>query len=133
VAQSHEIARYHAMSPKDFEEALAVLCTRDGCTNVEVVGGAGDFGADVIAYDPSGRKIVLQAKRYGPTTKVGSQDMQRFGGTCFTYHGAAVAAMVTTSVFTRSAVDYAARTGIRLVDHESLAAWASRTGPAPWH
>jgi restriction system protein len=85
----------------------------------------------VVAYTPDGRKIVIQAKRYGPTTKVGSQDMQRFGGMCFTYHHAAVAVVVTTSVFTRNANEYAARTGIRVVDVNGLAAWASQTGPPP--
>ncbi|UIJ57821.1 restriction endonuclease [Amycolatopsis acidiphila] len=133
VAQSREIAQYHAMDSRAFEQALAFLCTRDGCTGVEATGKAGDFGADVIAYSPNGRKVVLQAKRYGPTHKVGSQDMQRFGGTCFTYHQAAIAAVVTTSTFTRHAMDYATKAGIRLVDVNALAAWASRTGPAPWH
>jgi restriction system protein len=133
VARSTEIARYHAMSPKDFEHALALLCRRDGCSAVRVTGGAGDLGADIVAVAPDGRRIVLQAKRYGPTSKVNSPDLQRFGGTCFTVHGAAVAAVVTTSGFTRQARDYAGHMGIRLFDEHGLAGWASRTGPAPWH
>ncbi|WP_245692826.1 restriction endonuclease, partial [Streptomyces katrae] len=32
-----------------FEDTVAALCARDGCTAVEVVGGAGDLGADVVA------------------------------------------------------------------------------------
>jgi restriction system protein len=131
-ARSMEIAPYHAMDPRRFEHAIAYLCERDGCTSVQVVGGAGDLGADVIATAPDGRRIVLQCKRYGPTTKVGSQDMQRFGGTCYTVHGAAVAAVVTTSTFTRPAAQYAAGMRIGLFDHNGLAGWASRTGPAPW-
>lgn len=132
VAQSRAIARYHAMTPRAFEEALAFLCQRDGCTTVRVVGGAGDLGADVIASAPDGRKIVLQAKRYGPTTKVVGPDLQKFGGTCFAVHQAQVAAVVTTSVFTKQAREYAMHMGIRLVDHQALAGWASQTGPAPW-
>ncbi|MEU8968136.1 restriction endonuclease [Streptomyces monashensis] len=130
--QSTEIARYHAMDPRQFEHAIAFLCQRDGCHGVQVVGGAGDLGADVIATAPDGRRIVIQCKRYGPTTKVGSPDMQRFGGTCYTVHGAHVAAVVTTSVFTKPAADYGIRQGIRLVDNGALAEWATRTGPAPW-
>lgn len=133
VARSQEIARYHVMGPQEFERALAVLCTRDGCTDVRVVGGRGDLGADVIALAPDGRRIVLQAKRYGPTTKVVGPDLQKFGGTCFTVHGAQVAAVVTTSTFTKQARDYALHMGIRLFDEQCLAAWASRTGPTPWH
>ncbi|MER6633523.1 restriction endonuclease [Streptomyces sp. NPDC000987] len=131
--ESREIARYHAMGPAEFEHAIAYLCQRDGCTNVEVSGGAGDLGADVIATAPDGRRIVIQCKRYGPTHKVGSPDAQRFGGTCFSVHGAHIAVLVTTSTFTRQAVGYAAAQGIRLYDAQALAGWASQTGPAPWH
>jgi restriction system protein len=132
AARSMEIGRYHAMNPREFEDAIAYLCHRDGCTDARRVGGAGDLGADVLAVAPDGRRIVIQCKRYGPTTKVGSMDAQRFGGTCYTVHGAHIAAIVTTSVFTRPAVDYARRQGIRCFDEQALAAWASRTGPAPW-
>lgn len=130
--QSTEVARYHAMNPREFEQAIAFLCHRDGCRDAQVVGGAGDLGADVIATAPDGRRIVIQCKRYGPINKVGSQDMQRFGGTCYTVHGAHVAAVVTTSTFTKPAADYALHSRIRLVDNYALAAWATRTGPAPW-
>jgi restriction system protein len=41
--QSREIARYHTLGPTEFEHAIAYLCQRDGCTNVEVSGGAGDL------------------------------------------------------------------------------------------
>jgi restriction system protein len=54
VAQPREIDRYHTMSPGEFEDALALLCTRDGCTDVEVTGESGDLGADVIARSPGG-------------------------------------------------------------------------------
>jgi restriction system protein len=133
AVQSREVARYHTMSPGEFEHAIAYLCQRDGCTDVKVVGGAGDLGADVTATTPTGHRIVIQCKRYGPTHKVGSPDMQRFGGTCYTVHGAHVAALVTTSTFTRQAAAYAVAQGIRLYDGQALAGWASQTGPAPWH
>ncbi|MFE9328503.1 restriction endonuclease [Nocardia sp. NPDC052278] len=51
--------RQNSLSPSEFEEALAALCRRDGCTGVRVVGGSGDLGADVIARAPDGRRIVL--------------------------------------------------------------------------
>ncbi|MGW0795169.1 restriction endonuclease [Streptomyces sp. NPDC002692] len=132
AAQSMEVARYHAMDPRQFEDAIAYLCHRDGCRDARRTGGAGDLGADVTAIAPDGRRIVIQCKRYGPTTTVGSGDLQRFGGTCYTVHGAQVAAVVTTSRFTKPATGYAQSMGIRLFDQHALAAWASRTGPAPW-
>ncbi|WP_081635338.1 restriction endonuclease [Nocardia sp. BMG111209] len=125
--------RQNALTPREFEEALAALCRRDGCTEVRVVGGAGDLGADVIARAPDGRRIVLQAKRYRNGRAVGSQDVQRFGGTAHTIHRADIAAVVTTAqTFTAQAQDYADRAGIRLVAAKALAAWDTRTGPPPW-
>ncbi|WP_327488404.1 restriction endonuclease [Streptomyces sp. SLBN-115] len=41
-----------AMHDRQFEEFVAGLCRRDGCTDVKRVGGAGDLGADV-----SGRSL----------------------------------------------------------------------------
>lgn len=133
AARAEHIGSYLAMSPGEFERALAYLCERDGCRDVQVVGGAGDLAADVIATTPSGHRIVIQAKRYGPTTTVGSGDVQKVNGTYQHAHGAHVAAIVTTSRFTKPAREYAGRCGIRLFDQQALAGWASRTGPAPWH
>ncbi len=132
AARAREIAVYHRMTPRQFEEALAYLCRRDGCSGVKVVGGAGDLGADVIATTPHGRRLVIQAKRYRTTSKVSGPDLQKFGGTCYAVHQAAVAAVVTTSSFTAQARDYAAHMNIRLYGNDSLAAWASQTGPPPW-
>jgi restriction system protein len=133
LMQAAEASRYRTMDPAEFENALALLCVRDGCRDVDVTGRSGDLGADVIGYSPDGAKVVLQAKRYATTNKVTGPDLQRFGGTCFTVHRADIAAVVTTSTFTKAARDYALLAGIRLVDATALTAWATRTGPPPWH
>ena len=62
AVRAREIATYHRMSPREFEEALAYLCQRDGCTMTQVVGGAGDLGADVIGVTAEGWKMVIQAR-----------------------------------------------------------------------
>ncbi|BBJ37772.1 restriction endonuclease [Streptomyces antimycoticus] len=124
-------ADFEAMTASEFEQAVADLCERDGCQVSRVEGGAGDLGADVLATAPDGRRIVIQCKRYDATHKVGSQDVQRFGGTCFAVHDAQIAAVVTTSEFTKPAAEYATQCGILCVDGQELATWAS-TGPAPW-
>ncbi|WP_329286861.1 restriction endonuclease [Streptomyces sp. NBC_00691] len=123
---------HEAVDADGFEHAVAALCARDGCTAVKVVGGAGDLGADVIAVAPDGRRVVLQCKHYAQSNRVGSQDLQRFGGTCFTIHEADVAVIVTTSSFTAPAAEYAATCGIICVDGEALAAWTDQLTPAPW-
>ncbi|MEU9141335.1 restriction endonuclease [Streptomyces sp. NPDC048404] len=130
-ADTVEIA-YEALDPDEFEQAVAELCRRDGCLDVDVVGGAGDLGADVVARTPDGRSLVIQCKRYCDGNRVGSQDLQRFGGTCFTVHGADVAVVVTTSDFTAPALDYAEQCGIVCVDGPQLQRWQEGAGPWPW-
>jgi restriction system protein len=125
-------AAHDALRPEEFEEAIAALCERDGCSYVELVGGAGDLGADILAVAPDGRRVVIQCKRYGDTHRVGSQDLQRFGGTCFTIHEADVAVVVTTSGFTAPAAEYAEQCGILCWDGQALADWDAGIGPAPW-
>ncbi|MFD8198054.1 restriction endonuclease [Streptomyces sp. NPDC003470] len=127
-----EAVDYAALSPDEFEQAIADLCVRDGCAEVEVVGGAGDLGADVLAVTPDGRRLVIQCKRYCEDNKVGSEELQRFGGTCFTVHEADVAVLVTCSDFTAPAVDYAEQCGIVCVDQWRLRAWSEGAGPEPW-
>lgn len=123
---------YDALDADAFESAVAALCERDGCRDVRVVGGAGDLGADVLATAPDGRRLVIQCKRYGPVHKVGSQDLQRFGGTCYAVHEAEVAAVVTTSDFTQPAAEYAEQCAILCFGREALLDWSAGVGPAPW-
>ncbi len=125
-------AGYDALTPEEFEEAIAALCERDGCSAVDVAGGAGDLGADVVAVTPDGHRVVIQCKHYGDAHSVGSQDLQRFGGTCFTVHEADIAVLVTTSDFTTPALEYAGQCGIVCVDREALQSWTDGTGPRPW-
>jgi restriction system protein len=132
AARAQAIESYHAMSAREFEEALAWLCHRDGCSEAFVTGKAGDLGADVKAITPDGRVLIIQAKRYVIGNMVTGPDLQKFGGTCYTVHGAQIAAVVTTSGFTRQAREYAAAAGIALFDHDSLAGWVARNGPPPW-
>ncbi|MEU2797882.1 MULTISPECIES: restriction endonuclease [unclassified Streptomyces] len=122
---------YTQLDPYAFEEAVAELCRRDGCADAGVVGGAGDLGADVLATTPDGRRLVVQCKRYGTGNRAGSQDLQRFGGTCYAVHAAEVALVVSTGGFTEPALDYAEQCGILCCGPEELAAWAGGGAP-PW-
>ncbi|QTA35804.1 restriction endonuclease [Streptomyces sp. CA-256286] len=123
---------YAQLDPYAFEEAVAELCRRDGCADAEVVGGAGDLGADVLATTPDGRRLVVQCKRYGPDNRAGSQDLQRFGGTCYAVHGADIALVVSTGCFTEPALDYAEQCAILCYGPEELAAWSEGGAPPPW-
>ncbi|MEU1285211.1 restriction endonuclease [Kitasatospora sp. NPDC005856] len=132
TARLRHIGPFLAMTPKAFEHALADLCRRDGCTKVKVVGGAGDLAADVLATTPTGQRILIQAKRYGPRTSVGSQDVQKVNGTYRDVHHCDLAAVVTTSSFTKAAAAFCTQVGIRAVDQRALALWADGRGRPPW-
>jgi restriction system protein len=123
--------RFLKLSPTSFEDAVADLMRRSGVADARRTGGAGDLGADVVGWDRAGRKVVTQCKRYAVDRAVGSEDMQRFMGTARVHHCAGVALFVTTSRFTKPALDYARQHDIRTVDGEQLAEW-DRTGYAPW-
>jgi restriction system protein len=115
------------MDDREFEEYIAELCRRDGCTNVKRVGGAGDLGADVIGYLPDGRKIVIQCKRYAKHRTVGSRDIQTFNGTARAEHGADAPVFVASCVFTDPARKFAARQHLTLIDVNLLGFWNSGT------
>lgn len=121
-----------AMSPDEFERALARLCKRDGCKDVRVVGGSGDLGADVLCTTPTGKRLLIQAKRHKTSNRVGSPAVQRVGGTYRTVHGCSRAVVVTTSDFTAAAKDYAAQAGIDLYNMDKLVLWSTGRGPTPW-
>ncbi|MGW7001399.1 restriction endonuclease [Streptomyces sp. NPDC054933] len=126
------IRAYQAASPGQFEQHVAALHRRDGCRDVEVVGGANDRAADVLATYPNGRRVLVQCKRYGPDKKVDADTVYAVNGTYRDWHGRDEATIVTTSDFTPSAREFVDRVGIRLVNGRNLARWASGTGPAPW-
>lgn len=130
--RARAIQSYHVMNPREFEEAIAYLCRRDGCLDATVTGKAGDLGADVVATTPDGRRLVIQAKRYAAGHLVTGPALQTFGGTCYAVHRAELAAVVTTSAFTKQAREYAALMRIVLVDANTLAGWAAQNGPPPW-
>ncbi len=116
-----------AMDDRQFEEYVAELCRRDGCTDVKRVGGAGDLGADVTGVLPDGRRIVIQCKRYAKHRTVGSRDIQTFNGTARAEHRADVPVFVASCVFTKPARDFAARHRLCLIDVNLLGFWNSGT------
>ncbi|WP_191971744.1 restriction endonuclease [Streptomyces luteolifulvus] len=119
---TYRMRDFAAMTPTAFEQACAELLARDGFLQARRVGGAGDLGADVVAWDDQGRKLVLQCKRYA--RPVGSKEVQTFNGTARPEHGAHHPIMIGLSGFTRPATDFGARHGIVLLGRPELKRWA---------
>ncbi|GAA0454753.1 restriction endonuclease [Streptomyces sp. NPDC046215] len=116
-----------SLGDREFEEYVAELCRRDGCTEVRRVGGMNDLGADVMGRLPDGRKLVVQCKRYAKHRTVGSPDLQKFNGTARSEHGADVPLFVASCKFTKQARSFAARHRLVLVDVDLLGFWISGT------
>lgn len=129
-----DLAAYQAMSPGDFEHAIARLASRDRNVRSAIAqGGANDRGLDVLVHLRDGRRILIQCKRYTPPKNVTSEDVQKTNGTYRDIHHCALAVIVTTSSFTRDAVEtnvLLARPLV-LVDGPALADWAAGGRP-PW-
>jgi restriction system protein len=120
------VERIMNASPAFFETLVLDLLHRMGYgtsrSDLQRVGGSGDGGIDgIISLDRLGlEKVYVQAKRW--SNKVGSPEIQTFMGALQLQH-ASKGVLMTTSSFTRDAVDTAgrARGTIVLVDGQRLA------------
>lgn len=129
-----QLATFERMRPDHFERAIAELSVRSSDVHsASVHGGANDRGRDVLVHLRDGRRILIQCKRYTGKNKVTSEDVQKVNGTWRDIHGCDLAVIVTTSGFTRSAIDtnFLLPTPIRLTDGTGLVSWANG-GTPPW-
>jgi restriction system protein len=108
------------LSPTQFEVAVADLLRVLGYRSVKRVGGAGDLAADIVCRDSQGRSVVVQCKRYAPHVSIGSPAIQHFIGMQAIHHRAERGIFVTTSRYSKPAVNLAAQHAIMLVDGEAL-------------
>lgn len=87
-------------------------------------GGSGDGAVDgIITEDVLGLDVIyLQAKRYGQDSPIGPEKIREFAG-AMDAHGITKGVFVTSSRFTKSALDYAERSHkrLRLIDGKELA------------
>jgi len=117
------VSATNAMTGTQFEHFTARLMRASGFRRVQVVGGSGDMGADVIAWTADGRRVVVQCKRLAGN--LGSPHVQQFAGTARDIHRADVALLVTTGRPTTQAREIALRCQITLVDRPALARWVN--------
>jgi Restriction endonuclease len=110
-----------ALTPPEFEEAVATMLRDGGYRDVRRVGRSGDLCVDITCRDPKGRSLAVQCKRYGPGRRVGSRDIQTFIGMTTTHHRVDRGVFVTTSGYTAPAEALARRHGIRLIGGRELA------------
>jgi len=107
-----------SITPTQFEHAIGAILTGLGW-QVKVVGGSGDLGADLTGRDQHGQRVVVQAKQYTGTSRVGSPAVQLLIG-ARTIHGSTRAVLVTTADFSTPAYKLARAHSIDLVNGRTL-------------
>jgi restriction system protein len=126
---SELISKVVELSPAFFERLVVELLVKMGYGGSikdagKAMGKSGDEGIDgTIKEDKLGLDIIyIQAKRWKPGNVVGRPEIQKFVG-ALAGQGAKKGIFITTSNFTKEALDYTPRneTKIVLIDGEQLA------------
>lgn len=107
------------MDPYEFEQLVGDVWERLGW-DTRVVGEPGDRGIDVVATTEDGEKQLIQAKRYGPDTTVGSPEVQQYAALRLQEDGVNQVTIVTTGEFSMQARALATDLEVLLVDGEDF-------------
>ncbi|WP_206335513.1 restriction endonuclease [Natronolimnobius sp. AArcel1] len=109
------------MDAYDFEHFIGDLWERMGW-ETEVSTAAADKGVDVTAEKatPYEQTLLIQAKRYGPNTTVGSPEVQQYASLRHQYHGVDKVLLVTTNGYSRQAKELADQLNVKLINGDEL-------------
>ena len=127
--KSQLLVRIWELSPSFFESLVVDLIIKMGYGGsresvVQKLGKSGDEGIDgVVNEDALGLDVVyIQAKRYAADNTIGRERIQQFAG-ALVGQGASKGVFVTTSSFSKGAIDYAIKVPQRiiLIDGKKLA------------
>jgi restriction system protein len=106
----------HALDPREFERYVARLFRRKGY-RVKLRGRSGDQGVDLEVVQRSGKRAVVQCKRYQRTI---SPDIVRDLYGTLLHEKVAHAFLVTTADISAASRQWAAGKPITLIDGETL-------------
>lgn len=116
--RNEDLNRINYMEGWEFEQYVADALRRSGYT-VESTQLSGDQGVDLL-LDMDGRRVAVQLKRH--TRPLGNKAVQEvFAG--MIHYAAQEAWVITTSSFTKGALELARSTGVRLIDGNELREW----------
>lgn len=111
-----DITKLDIMQGYEFEELVKTVYFYLGY-KAELTKKSRDYGADVLLEDESGKKIVVQVKRYNNT--VGTKSVQEIAG-AKSHYAASDAWVVTNSHFSEAAETLARETNVRLIDRDEF-------------
>lgn len=119
--KSQLLIRIWELSPSFFERLVVDLIVAMGyggsrANVVQRLGKSGDEGIDgVVNEDPLGLDVVyIQAKRYAADNTIGRERIQQFAG-ALVGQGASKGVFVTTSSFSKGAIEYAIKVPQRII------------------
>lgn len=110
-----------AMTGTEFEQYVAQMLCHRGFSSVNVVGGAGDGGVDILAISPEGANAAFQCKRQA--SNVGVQVVRQLIGSVSHEHRGRVPFLVTTATLTKDGARLAVEAGVRVIDRSVLGSW----------
>lgn len=116
------LTEMQSMDHYEFEHFVAAVWGHKGYES-SVTQQSGDMGLDVRAVRSDGEKHMIQAKRYGPQTKVGSEDVQKAAALWRYEVSVTEVYIVTTGSYTDQARQAAKRFEITLLNGDELVEW----------
>jgi outer membrane protein assembly factor BamB len=107
--------------PQQFEELVAEVWRLSGWS-ANTTNFSGDAGIDVVAtkHSPFAQKQLIQVKRYGPDTSVGSPEIQQYASLKNQEENVDSVVVVTSGEFSTSARTLADKLNVKLVDNSGL-------------
>ena len=109
------------MDPYEFEYFVGDLWERMGWETTVSTASA-DKGVDITARKstPYDQLLLIQAKRYGPNTTVGSPEIQQYASLRNQFDGVDKVLLVTTNDYTRQAREIATNLNVKLINGDEL-------------
>lgn len=97
----------------EYEKYVFRKLAEEGYTRLRLTPATGDHGADILGLTPSGQSAAIQCKLY--KGKVGQHAVQEVVS-AKVYYNQDIAIVITNSIFTPGAKDFALKTGTRLIE-----------------
>ncbi|GAB2831988.1 hypothetical protein GCM10027073_70500 [Streptomyces chlorus] len=114
-----------AMTWQAFEQHVADLLRRDGCTDVVVRQARSDRGIDITGRTADGRTVAVQCKNRSGRWTVPSADLQKFAGAARAINRVDLALFVATCNFSHESQAIADLTEVVTVNREEVEAWTA--------
>lgn len=126
---SDALSELRSLPPRHFEQFVADVWQERQGWATEVMDEGPDKGLDVIGEPPNGGpKTAVQCKRYRDGLKITSEQVREYSALRLQWEDVQGVTIVTTSSFTRDALELAERLDVKCIDGEQLVQLIRRYG-----